>query len=554
MNLRKGTILQDGKYTIVRFISSGGFGCTYEVRHNLLDMRFAIKEFFPKSLCDRDEGTSRVTIGTKSNKELVMKLQKKFIEEAQSVFRMHHPNIVKVSDVFEENGTAYYVMDYIDGKSLSQIIASRGPLPEDEALNYINQVADALDYVHSLDRLHLDVKPGNIMVSAGGHVTLIDFGTSKHYDAETGENTSTLMGVNTPGYAPHEQRGKSFTTFSPATDIYALGATLYKLLSGVTPPDAVDLLSEDATLEPLSNNISAVTRNAVYTAMRSKRKDRPQSISEFLDLLNSDDTTVFDVDVTENVDVKEAEPQRVNIKTPKNDTSVYLRYALAAVTAVVLCAAAVIWWQLKDDGLRQPVDGIANSVDSVAAVSDNEVVDGHQAVDLGLSVKWATANVGAATAEDGGTFFAWGETEPAYDGNYSEDKSRLLGNENIVSIGGNYNYDVAARKWGGSWRMPTRREFEELRNSCDWIWTNQNGANGYKVTSRINGNSIFIPAAGYHRGTESSSEGSYGDYWTSTAGNHSLAHAECFYFTADNYDKGYGYRYGGRCVRPVIDK
>lgn len=287
MYLTNNTLLQGGKYKIVGHISSGGFGNTYEGVHTMMDTRVAIKEFFPKMFCNRDENTSHITVATQSNKELVDKLRKKFIEEAKAIFKMNHPNIVKVHDIFEENDTAYYVMDYIDGKSLGDIVKQRGPLPEAEAVGYIRQVADALKYVHSLNRLHLDIKPGNVMVDATGHAMLIDFGASKHYDMESGENTSTLMGVNTKGYAPVEQSTQSFTKFSPATDIYALGATLYKMLTGITPPDANLLMAKEETLAPLPSCISKSTHNAVLKAMTLIRADRPQTIDVFLGLLDS---------------------------------------------------------------------------------------------------------------------------------------------------------------------------------------------------------------------------------------------------------------------------
>ncbi|MCD7720811.1 MAG: serine/threonine protein kinase [Prevotellaceae bacterium] len=286
IHLKEGVLLQGGKYRVVRFISSGGFGCTYEALHTMFNLRVALKEFFISDFCNRNQQTGEISLATQSRAELVGKLKKKFVEEARSVFQMQHPNIVRVIDVFEENGTAYYAMDFIDGHSLHEEVKQRGSLPESEAVGYVRQVADALRYVHSLNRLHLDIKPGNIMLDRKGNAVLIDFGASKHYDEESGENTSTLLGVNTKGYAPVEQQKSSFTTFNPAADIYALGATLYKLLTGVTPPDAVSLLSEEETLPPLPTTVSPQVRSAVYAAMRLKRKDRPQSIDEFLALLD----------------------------------------------------------------------------------------------------------------------------------------------------------------------------------------------------------------------------------------------------------------------------
>lgn len=284
MHLPVKTLLQGGKYKIIRFINSGGFGCTYEAEHLMLEKRVAIKEFFVKDYCNRDDVTRHVTVGTQSKKALVTKLKKKFIDEAKALCRMQHPSIVKVTDVFEENGTAYFVMDYIDGRSLSEIVRKH-PLTEQSALDYIRQVSSALQYVHSNNRLHLDIKPANIMITAQGKAVLIDFGASKQYDEENGENTSTLMG-KTPGYAPPEQMYNDVSRFTPATDIYALGATLYKMLTGITPP-AANLLISGETLQPLPNNISEGVRKAIDAAMNMNKMQRPQSIADFMGIIDS---------------------------------------------------------------------------------------------------------------------------------------------------------------------------------------------------------------------------------------------------------------------------
>ena len=197
MHLPIGTLLQGGRYEIISYISSGGFGCTYEAR----DTKFkssvksvAVKEFFVKDFCNRDAGSNRVVVATQSKVELVNKLRDKFLEEADALFELEHPNIVRVTDTFKENGTAYYVMEYIRGTSLAAVIEKEGALSEEKAFGYIRQIADALEYVHSLNRLHLDVKPQNIMIDNSGKAVLIDFGVSKQYDEANGENTSTLIG------------------------------------------------------------------------------------------------------------------------------------------------------------------------------------------------------------------------------------------------------------------------------------------------------------------------------------------------------------------------
>ena len=283
MHLHQDTLLQGGKYRIVRFISAGGFGCTYEGLHVMLKKRVAIKEFFVKDFCNRDEADMTVSAGITSKTALVNKLKNKFIEEAQSVNALKHPNIVNVYDVFEENGTAYYVMDYIDGASLNDIVKENGALSEKKAVKYILQVADALKYVHSCNRLHLDIKPGNIMIDKDDNAILIDFGTSKQYDEEAGENTSTLMG-KTPGYAPLEQMGNDVVKFMPSTDIYALGATLYKLLTGITPPSAT-LLASGEELDPIPSSVSENVRNSVYKAMQTNKNKRPQTVLEFVSII-----------------------------------------------------------------------------------------------------------------------------------------------------------------------------------------------------------------------------------------------------------------------------
>lgn len=279
MALRVNTSLQGGKYRIVRFIASGGFGCTYEALHTMLQKRVAIKEFFVKDFCNRDETTGSVSVGTTSREALVSKLKKKFLEEARSLSRLNHPGIVRVTDVFEENGTAYFVMDYIEGESLGEMVKKYGPIPERQAVKYILDVCSALEYVHANNRLHLDIKPGNIIVAGNGNAILIDFGASKQYDEESGENNSTLLG-KTPGYAPLEQLGNDVSTFLPATDIYSLGATLYKLLTGVTPPGSNHLASGEP-LPPLPPATSQGVYNAIMWALELNKHSRPQSVNDF---------------------------------------------------------------------------------------------------------------------------------------------------------------------------------------------------------------------------------------------------------------------------------
>ena len=348
MYLSVNTLLQGGKYKIVRFISSGGFGCTYEAEHVMLEKRVAIKEFFVKDFCNRDESTAHVTVGTLSKKGLVDKLRRKFIDEAKALCRLQHSGIVSVQDVFEENGTAYFVMDYVDGKSLSEIVKEQGPLPEERVVRYIRQVATALQYVHDNNRLHLDIKPGNIMIDGNDNPVLIDFGASKQYDEEDGENTSTLMG-KTPGYAPPEQMSNSVVKFLPATDIYALGATLYKLLTGITPLD-VNLRISGEELKPLPTNISAATRNAITAAMEINKNKRPQTVAAFIELLKAQPTsaeeTIYDAEESSAPKVAAvSKPNEYTSKQSGRESKSYIGIIVGIIIVAILVAGA--YWGIN---------------------------------------------------------------------------------------------------------------------------------------------------------------------------------------------------------------
>ena len=549
MHLKNNALLQGGKYKIVRFIASGGFGCTYEAHHTLLDEQVALKEFFVSDFCNRDERTGQVSVGTQSKVALYDKLKKKFMDEARALYKMKHAGIVRVIDVFEENGTAYYAMEYIDGQSLSDVVKKRGKLPEAEAVGYIRQVAEALKYVHSLNRLHLDIKPGNIMLGRDGKAVLIDFGASKHYDDETGENTSTLLGINTKGYAPVEQVNQSFKSFSPATDIYALGATLYKLLTGITPPPSTLLHSEEASLSPLPSSISPATRKAVEAAMQLLRKNRPQTIDAWLGMFIDEEKTneIFvEPDPTPAPKPKpqpapKSKPQPAQKSKPTRQLG--WKWIISGVAAAAIIISVAIWQPWSK---QQSISGTIN---------------GHNYVDLGLSVKWATQNVGASNPSDYGDYFAWGETETksSYDYDNCFDCLDSTGDSwgtykdgGKTSISPNSGHDTARENWGDTWRMPTKAEFEELCTKCKWTWTSQGEHKGYKVTGP-NGMSIFLPAAGWRNGTGTYYEGENGEYWSSTLGSWESYCALNLSFYSSNHSMFYSARKLGLSVRPVTD-
>ncbi len=178
------------------------------------------------------------------------------------------------------------------------------------------------------------------------------------------------------------------------------------------------------------------------------------------------------------------------------------------------------------------------------------IINGYEWVDLGLSVKWATCNVGASNPEDSGNYYAWGETTTKEE--YTTSNSATYG-KTMSDISGDAKYDAATANWGDSWRMPTKDEIKELIDNCTWLWTTQNGVNGYKVTGP-NGNSIFLPATGYRFQSLLSRAGSFGYYWSSMPRENNTGNAFCIGFDSDSYDWGSAYnRYYGRSVRPVTE-
>ena len=187
--------------------------------------------------------------------------------------------------------------------------------------------------------------------------------------------------------------------------------------------------------------------------------------------------------------------------------------------------------------------------DNSVKLTFKQEINGHEYVDLGLSVKWATCNVGASKAEDYGNYYAWGETSTKSD--YSSSNSVTYG-KSFSDIKGDSRYDAARANWGGSWRLPTKKEYEELLNRCTWKWTTQNGVNGYRVTGP-NGNSIFLPAAGYRDGSSLYSAGSNGYYWSSTPDESGSDSAYYLGFDGGGHGVNWSDRLYGRSVRPVTE-
>lgn len=280
--LQAGSILQNGKYRIQSVLGQGGFGITYLAEQTGLGMKVAIKEFFLKGSCQRNSGTSRISVPVTENEELVQRCLKKFKSEARKIASLNNDHIINIIDVFDENGTSYYVMKFLAGGSLAAL-QKTGAISEKVALRVIGEIADALKSVHSRGLLHLDIKPANILFDERGRAVLIDFGVSKYVDSQQDSSTtSSLIGFSR-GFAPLEQVNSTLSALSPASDIYALGATLYSLVTGKMPPEASVVM--DSGLPEFPADVSAGVREAITKAMEPKRKDRPQDVDAFLALL-----------------------------------------------------------------------------------------------------------------------------------------------------------------------------------------------------------------------------------------------------------------------------
>ena len=497
-------------YKIEKVLGQGTFGITYLATTRIklsgalgeieTELKVAVKEFFMKDINGRSD--SMVTCS--SSGDLYVDYRRKFAREATNLSKLKHPHIVKVLELFETNNTCYYSMEYCEGGSLDTLIEKQQALDEQKALTYFRQISDAVSFMHENHMLHLDLKPLNIMLRRNGEAVLIDFGLSKQYTASGEPESSTRVGSGTPGYAPLEQanyrEGKDF----PVTmDVYALGATLFKMLSGICPPEASEILNEGfPAYELQQKGVSDELISCISKAMSPMRKSRYQSVHAFQQSLPAFSSSQ---------------------KHYAEETEYQLR-------------------SLRQQDVLQPVHHLANVSKEKNRIQS---INGHEYVDLSLpsGLKWATCNIGASRPEDYGDYYAWGEIQTKSE--YTEENS-LTSGKDIGNISGNSRYDAARMQWGSSWRLPTQTEFQELIDQCTWEWTTEGGHNGMRVTGP-NGHSIFLPAAGTRIDAGFHGHGSAVYYWSGI--NAQCDHAVCLY----SQFMGTNSRFIGHPVRPVSE-
>ena len=294
MYLKKGYRLHTGKYQLLNIIGEGGFSLTYkglwntEIRGALgkitTQAPVCIKEYFFKDYCLRDEKTHFVQANSTNGNLIFNKYKEKIIKEARILSEIHHPNVVKVLEVFKQNNTVYIVMEFISGDSLKKKLEQTGIFKEEQLLPIIYKIGHALQYIHEKNILHLDIKPSNILMDKNNNPKLIDFGISKRYDLQDQQETSTTILAASKGYASIEQYdSEGMQLFSPCPDIYSLGATMYFLLTGEAPTESI-LRSTKGLPSPREVNpeISENTENVILKAMSLHAADRYQSVIEMI--------------------------------------------------------------------------------------------------------------------------------------------------------------------------------------------------------------------------------------------------------------------------------
>ena len=286
--LQPGTLLAS-RYLVGAVIGAGGFGVTYGAWDRVLDQRVAVKEFLPGEFSTRIPGQTEVTIYGGEKTEQFRDGKNKFYEESRRLAKLQKvPGIVQIYNSFLENGTAYIVMEYLEGETLGARLKREGKLPLEEAIRIITPVLYSLEAVHREGILHRDIAPNNIFLTKEGQVKLLDFGAAR---SVTGTHSKSLTVLYKEGYTPEEQY-RSHGEQGPWTDVYEAAATLYKMLTGITPPGALDRRRKDTLREPskAGAKVPKAVDTALMNALNVEVRNRTQSAGQFLEELTGDKT------------------------------------------------------------------------------------------------------------------------------------------------------------------------------------------------------------------------------------------------------------------------
>ena len=291
LHMLPGTILLD-RYLVGKVIGYGGFGVTYIGWDSILQQRVAIKEYLPSEFATRSMGQADVTVFGGNKAQQFADGMAKFIDEAKRLAQFQSEDgIVRVYDSFETNNTAYIIMEYLDGETLTTFLNREGKVPIEKAVEMVTPVIRSLETVHKAGIIHRDIAPDNIMIAKDGKVKLIDFGAARY---ATTSHSRSLTVIIKPGFSPEEQY-RSRGDQGPHTDIYALGAVLYRMVTGETPPDALERRAffenkkKDILVPPSKScKIPKNIENAILNAMNVRIEDRTSSAGAFLQQLTSE--------------------------------------------------------------------------------------------------------------------------------------------------------------------------------------------------------------------------------------------------------------------------
>ena len=532
MEISQSTIIQN-RYRLLRKLGRGSFGEVWAAHDDVADVDVAVKVY--------------VALDDKGIVE--------FREEFRNVSTLIHTNILRPEHYDVYGSRPFLVMPLCRGSVEGQA----GGMSEPELWHFIRDVSSGLAYLHGHEILHRDIKPDNILINPDEDYVISDFGISTRMRSTMRRSSMRQnKDVDTSGtiaYMAPEMFTKSPSAVK-ATDIWALGATLYELMTGELlffgQGGVVQL--KGAELPELPVSYSQYLRDTVMSCLNMDAWFRPTAseLSEYA--------------ASKLKGENPPQPWKDRLHHPSDplpgpnkkrwiNTVFFVLFTISVLLGIISIvqnerkerklAEAERIEIARQDSLRR-AKAYQDSLEAVRATTG--VHNGHEWVDLGLSVRWATCNVGASSPSDYGNYYAWGETGTK--SSYTLGNSRTF-RKSMDDISGNPQYDAATANWGEGWRMPMWEEFNELLNKCDWQWTTQGGHNGYKVTGP-NGNSIFLPAAGLRDRTSLYKAGDYGNYWGSTSSE--ALRADFLYFDSGCHNVGWYERSFGRSVRPVLDK